>query len=126
MARRSSRASRVARGIVILYHVSPHYNDKMIARIGLDPMRSKGKQRVVWGCKSALIPWALAHVAKNHGVDWRQLTIWRMEVPRYGLQRRRRGIWIDIRGECIPVVQVSWPNETGLPMPIGCNNGNTR
>lgn len=73
-----------------LYHVSPSKNRDSIARFGIDPIFSKGKQNVSWFVDQSKLVWAVAHCSARHSVSVDKLDVWVTETP---LKRQRKTSW---------------------------------
>ena len=88
---------------LVLYHVTPRRNCPSIDRNGLLPEKSQGRERCIWLCTRTMIPWALAHLARKPGKgSIPTFMVYRVEVSRARVRRRRRGIWTTF--------ERLWPN----------------
>lgn len=69
-----------------VYHLSPS-----VGIVNVEPAFSQGRDKVVWVCTWALIPWAVRHVGRHQRCDW--LYVYRARIGRGRLIRRRRGVY---------------------------------
>ena len=76
-----------------LYHATPIENLENIKATGLDPNRSKGKESLVWLHTQSRREWAILHTARKHQVSFEEVAIIAVDIPRYKLRRRWRGLW---------------------------------
>lgn len=49
----------------IVYHVTPSWNTSSILDAGIEPARSKGREKVSWYVQKDMLPWALAHCSNR-------------------------------------------------------------
>lgn len=84
-----------------LFHVSPRAYS--VSRSGLNPAYATGKMQAVWLCTFRLIPWALDHVSRHHGLPVKRFYLLEVDVPRAWLVRRRFGIYT-----CSRPIPKSW------------------
>jgi hypothetical protein len=75
-----------------MYHVTPRYNVASILEHGLQVDCAIGRIKGVWLCDALRLPWAIAHVAKHHGVDVVNLSAMAVDVSKYKLRGVRIGV----------------------------------
>ena len=76
-----------------LYHATPTANLDSIRREGLDPNRSKGRESLVWLHTASRREWAILHTTQKHKCEVSEVAIIEVDVPRFRLRRRWRGLW---------------------------------
>ena len=76
-----------------LYHATPKANLENIKANGLDPNRSKGKEKVIWLHTASRREWAILHTARKKRVGFDDIVIIAVDVPKSKLRRRWRGLW---------------------------------
>ena len=76
-----------------LYHATPKANLASITATGLDPNRSRGKEKAVWLHTRSRREWAILHTSTKHKCDVSEVAIIEVDVPRTKLRRRWRGLW---------------------------------
>lgn len=75
------------------YHVTALANKPSIMRDGIDPAYSRGARQECWFVTPALLPWAILHVMRRHGLTMQEVVAFEVLVPAKRLTRRRRGIY---------------------------------
>ena len=58
-----------------LFHVSPAYNDDSIMSSHIDPLRSRGKRKVIWLVDHSQLMWALSHTSSRWDVPVSRLSV---------------------------------------------------
>jgi hypothetical protein len=78
---------------MILFHISPSYNDSLIGSCGL-LQRFSQTGGAIWLVAEHVIAWALRHVPARHGLGVRgRVSVWRVNCRGLSPQRRGLGIW---------------------------------
>lgn len=76
---------------VFLYHATPGQNRDSIDRRGLLVSKARGKLKAVWLHESRDTLWAIAHVARKHGVPAKDVIVYAVYVEDFGELRRAKG-----------------------------------
>jgi hypothetical protein len=87
-----------------LYHITPSRNVSGILRDGLLLAHAQGRTPAIWLCARTLVPWAIQHVRRRHGVQ--AVTILEVHIPRRHLAHFTRGRWftrVDISADRVQV-----------------------
>ena len=65
-----------------LYHATPNSNLNSILTEGLLPAKAMKSRKFVWLHTASRSHWAILHTCRNHGVDWNDVTVIEVEIPR--------------------------------------------
>jgi len=76
-----------------LYHVCPRWRLASILVEGLNPLVSPREVKRTWFCNTALLPWAVNHIAADKKVRPERLAIVEVNIRREDLVRHRKGIF---------------------------------
>lgn len=68
-------------------HVTPARNLPSILRRGLLAAKSRGALRTCWLCSPSLVPWAILHTARRHGISVDAVAVVEVDVPAGWLTR---------------------------------------
>lgn len=76
-----------------LYHATPRQNLWSIKAEGLNPAFTTGKRQAIWLHTESKMEWAILHTAKRKSVNYDDVIIIAVDIPRRKLTRRWRGLW---------------------------------
>jgi len=82
---------------MILFHISPKRRRRGIRARGLDPAKSKGRQRVVWLVDWEYLPSLISHIAQHQDTPAAELDVWEVLIHGNFLHKRRPGVYTSRR-----------------------------
>lgn len=85
---------------ITVFHVSPDYNTGSILENGVQPSRSRGKEKASWYVVRERIEWALVHVSDRWKVPVSCIAVFEVHAPvetlartgHYGVYKARQSL----------------------------------